>query len=112
MKKITLLFIAVLFSSFSLLAQTNSEIKIINRSQWDVDNIYISSVDTQTWGEDLLGSDEILAPGESIIIVADCDVYDVKLVDEDDIVCILENVTICNEDGTWLIGDLTNCKQE
>lgn len=86
-----------------------TKIKIVNNSKWDIDNIYISNVDENEWGNDLLGSDEILSPGEFIYVYADCYTYDVKLVDEDEIECELYDVDICSGNETWFIGDLTKC---
>ena len=84
---------------------------VVNKSEYAINNIYISHVDEDKWGEDLLGSNELLHPGESIEVEVDCDSYDVKLVDEDGITCELAAVNICAAD-TWVIGDLTECHQK
>ncbi|TAH18366.1 MAG: hypothetical protein EAZ08_11505 [Cytophagales bacterium] len=83
-----------------------SKIKITNGSSWDIDNIYFSPVDKSSWGADILGSDEILEPGESITVLVDCATWDVKFVAEDDAECIVEDLDICEEEGTWTIDDL------
>jgi hypothetical protein len=83
-----------------------SKIKIINKSNWDIDNIYFSPTDKAVWGADILGSDEVLEPGESITVLVDCAAWDVKFVAEDDAECIVEDLDICEEEGAWTIDDL------
>ena len=51
-----------------------------------------------------------MTPGEYITIKVDCDIYDVKIVDEDGVICQLSDVTICDGDSIWAVGDLTKCK--
>ena len=97
------------FQSFTAKKQSQT-IKIYNNSKWDIDHIYISHIDKESWGADLLGSDEVMTPGEYITIKVDCNIYDVKIVDEDGVVCQLADVTICDGDSIWAVGDLTKCK--
>ncbi len=100
---------ALFFQSFTTKKQSQT-IKIYNNSKWDIDHIYISHVDKASWGSDLLGSDEVMTPGEYITVKIECAIYDVKLVDEDGVICELADVTICDDDSIWAIGDLTKCK--
>jgi len=83
-----------------------SKIVITNNSNWDIDNIYFSPVDEQSWGADVLGSDAILEPGESVTVMVDCATWDVKFVAEDDAECIVEDLDICEIAGTWSVDDL------
>lgn len=87
-------------------ARNASKIKIINKSNWAIDNIYFSPTDKASWGADILGSDEVLEPNESITVLVDCATWDVKFVAEDDAECIVEDLDICEEEGSWTIDDL------
>lgn len=86
--------------------QNESQIKIVNKSSWAIDHIYFSPVDKNTWGGDILGRDEVLEPNESITVLVDCDIWDVKFVAADGAVCIVEDVDICEIEGIWTIDDL------
>jgi hypothetical protein len=83
-----------------------SKIKIINKSSWDIDHIYFSPIDQNHWGNDILGSDEILEPNESITVLVDCDAWDVKFIAEDGAACVVEDLDICEVEGTWTIDDI------
>lgn len=83
-----------------------SRIKIINKSSWDIDHIYFSPVDKETWGNDILGSDAILEPNETITVLVDCETWDVKFVAEDGAECIVADLDICEVEGTWTIDDI------
>lgn len=59
--------------------------RLTNRGTTTINEIYVSSVRTDDWGEDRLGAD-VLAPGQSIIIRlprGDC-LNDIRIVFEDD----------------------------
>lgn len=104
-----LMFAVAIVTVNKAVAQDVHHVKITNNSKWDIDHIYITPINSTTWGSDLLGGDEVMIPGESIDIIADCDVYDVKIIDQDGITCVLEDVIICDESENWLISDLTKC---
>jgi hypothetical protein len=86
--------------------QNESRIKIVNKSSWAIDHIYFSPVDKNTWGKDILGKDEVLEPNESITLLVDCDIWDVKFVAADGAVCVVEDIDICEVEGTWIIDDI------
>ena len=81
-------------------------IKIKNTTNFDIDEIYLSPVDDENWGDDILDPDEILAPGEEIEVEIDCGTWDVKLVAEDESTCEIEDVNICSA-AQWNI--VANC---
>lgn len=90
----------------------DSTLTIANESSYTFDNIYLSPIDEATWGADLLGAD-LLDPGESVLI-SDivCDVFDIRIVDEDGDECIVSDVDLCFDDATWVIDDaeLASCQ--
>jgi hypothetical protein len=83
----------------------NSTLVIENSSDFAFVEINLSSVDNVSWGSDLLGSD-ILFPGESVEIGGiECDDYDIRVVDEDNDECIVENIDLCLTDESWVIDN-------
>ena len=95
---------------FSLLAPGcgggDSTITVWNESNYIIEDIYVTQVDTFDWGPDLLGGD-VLRSGESITIEVDCDVYDIKVIDETGVPCELHDIDVCLEDDGWVIDDVT-----
>lgn len=93
--------------------KSSATITVVNLSNWDIYEIYLSSVDRWDWGPDLLGPFDVLETGERLKIRdIRCDRYDVKIVDEDQDECILGNVAICGSNDTWVItdDDLLTCQ--
>jgi hypothetical protein len=89
-----------------------SDLVIRNQSAWDIHRIFISTTDSESWGEDQL-DDDILKSGQTLTLHGvSCDYYDVKLVDEDGDTCELRNVKLCS-DKVWTIDDdeLLQCER-
>jgi hypothetical protein len=82
----------------------DSSLTIDNTSSYTLLEINLSPIDEESWGPDLLGS-ETLAPGDTLVIDLNCDVYDIRILDETNTECILENVDLCFEDAAWEIDD-------
>ncbi len=55
-----------------------------NLDGWDIYYIYISSSDSDSWGDDWLGGEEILCDGDSKTFSVSDGIYDICLYDEDD----------------------------
>lgn len=55
------------------------DIKITNRSPDDICYVLISPSAEDMWGEDQLGEDTVIAPGESQVFSMDDDTYDVQV---------------------------------
>ena len=73
-------------------------ITIVNKCSFDIHQIYLSDVDEDKWGKDLLDKDEVLKPGESIDVEIECGAWDAKLVAGDESTCIVGGVDICSAD--------------
>jgi hypothetical protein len=83
----------------------DSSLTIENDSSFTFIEINLSPVDQADFGSDLLGA-EVLDPGDTFVISdIDCDVYDIRLVDEDSDECILTGVDLCFSDAVWSIDD-------
>ena len=106
MKKLAL--VAALVCAFALpsfAAGKKSTVKIINQSKWEIHHIFLSSTDDESWGPDQL-EDAVLGKGESLTINSiPCDLYDVKVVDEDGDECVLADVGLCAGEDVWAITD-------
>ncbi|MDP3275604.1 MAG: hypothetical protein Q8Q09_10445 [Deltaproteobacteria bacterium] len=76
---------------------SDSSIAFRNSSSWAIRNLYMSTVEQNTWGPDQLGA-HVIHTGESYTITGiPCANYDLKLVDEDNDECIVRNVNVCAE---------------
>lgn len=107
MKKLTKLALAAaLLCAVSTPAfAKKATVKIINQSKWEIHHIYLSSSDDESWGDDHLG-EEVLAKGDSLELTnIPCDLYDVKVVDEDGDECVIEEVDLCGDHSYWKITD-------
>lgn len=93
-------------------AGETSNVKVINHSDWEIHELYMSPVDQDKWGPDQL-RDNIIATGATFELRGvPCDTFDVKLVDEDGDECVVGGVDICGEDQGWVISsdDLLDCQ--
>jgi len=98
---------AMAFCASGAIAGTmDSSISIHNQSSWEIHQIYLSPIDQEAWGEDLLRGKTIDARGGILDVkkIA-CDTYDVRLVDEQGAVCIVRNANLCADTETWVFDD-------
>ena len=93
-------------------AAGKSDVKIKNKSKWDIHQFFLSSSTEGEWGPDQLGDDVLEAGGSFTLTGIPCDEYDVMLVDEDEDECVVEAVDICGADDSWVITneDLLDCE--
>lgn len=115
MKKSIVTFAGVVCAVALLLpsAAQAANVTIKNKSDWSIQNFFLSPVETEEWGPDQLG-DEVIGTGDTFTLTGiPCDSYDVRLVDEDDDECIVSEVDICSNGG-WVISndDLLSCQSE
>jgi hypothetical protein len=101
-----------LMAATALFAQDEAKpktITIVNKCKFAIHEIYLSSVDEDKWGDDLLDADEILEPGKSIDVEIECGSWDAKLVASDASTCEVRGVDICSAD-VWNVT--ADCGQE
>jgi len=86
----------LLLAAIGLLAFVSAgTIEIINDTGgWDIYYIYISPTTDDSWGSDWLDDTEILPSGSSVSFNLPNDIYDIRLVDEDDDEYIRTGVSI------------------
>ena len=114
MKTATVALAAVLAFAAGTAAAQTSTVSLSNDSSWTITELYLSAVDVQEWGSDQLG-EHVIEPNSSYKLSdVPCDVYDVRLVDEDGDVCVVGGVKLCGSDSAWTIGDkdLLDCQAE
>ncbi|QHS10243.1 hypothetical protein [Sinimarinibacterium sp. NLF-5-8] len=81
-----------------------AKVEFVNQSSWEIHEIYFSPASAKKWGEDYLG-DEILEKGDTLTLSGVTrGKWDVRVVDEDGDVCVLENVYLDSSDR-WVIND-------
>ncbi len=87
--------------------QSRSTVTLVNSSSWAIQHIYMSSFYSRSWGLDVLG-DYILYPEQQVELHAiGCDLYDIKLVDQDGDTCVLRKINICRTRQRWVINNDT-----
>lgn len=80
-----------------------TSVNIVNSSNKEIRNVYLSHVNSDDWGGNQLG-DATIAPGRSFTLnnVA-CDQQQVKVIGEDQDGCFVSTVVNCGESATWTI---------
>lgn len=111
-----MLLISALVAGFALpsTAKNNSEssylgITVVNNSNHEIRHLYLSPVDRNAWGADLLSQGTVVRRGESFAISeATCDGNEIKVIAEDAQGCFLYQVVGCAQANTsWTITDET-----
>jgi len=89
----------------------STSVNIVNNSNKEIRNVYLSHVNVDDWGANQLGNSTI-PPGQSFSLnnVA-CDQQQVKVIGEDQDGCFLSTIVNCGDSATWTITDGTprNC---
>jgi hypothetical protein len=88
-------------------------LKVVNASETDIVYLYIAPTGSDSWGQDWLGEDQVIAAGESYVIEnVPVDVYDIKATDvEDQNVETLYTVQLSGED-TWTVSGRMNLPED
>lgn len=94
-------------------SKSSSTVVIENQSDWEIHQLFLSSVDEEEWGPDQLGDEIIPSSGGRFTLHSiPCDDYDVQLIDEDGDSCVVGGVGLCGDRDTWVISnkDLLTCQ--
>lgn len=108
----TAMALALLALGSAVAHAARSRVDIINKSDWEIHQLFLSSVDEEEWGPDQLGNEIIETGGRFTLHSIPCDDYDVQLIDEDGDACVVGDVTLCGGKDTWIIRneDLLSCQ--
>lgn len=84
-------------------AEDNRNFWVINNSDEQVDNVFVSRHSAQDWGEDVMGKDDVLEANSKVKIVFDgvgtsCH-YDVQVVYHDGHKKEVDDVNLCETDS-------------
>jgi hypothetical protein len=84
----------------------DSTLTIDNDSSYVLEEIRLAQVDTPSWGPNVVP--DLLYPGESVTVYdIRCDYYDVLVVDETGLECVLYDLDLCFSDRRWIVSDST-----
>ena len=83
-------------------ASSSNSIRIVNNSNWDVMEIYVSPADENAWGSDLLDI-ELLEPGDSVTVEVDFGVWDIRCVDDAEMAHEYYDVVFDGDHLEWVL---------
>lgn len=87
-------------------------VKVVNQSDYGIHQFFLAPAESDEWGPDQLG-DKTIEPKTSLTLQnVPCDVYDVKLVDQEGDECVVAGVEVCSGNHEWVITseDLALCQ--
>jgi hypothetical protein len=105
----TLLVLATALCSSACMVSSDtdgdSSLLIENESSFILDEVHVAPVESRSWGPNLVP--EALFPGEAVEVILDCGNYDVLVVDETGVDCVLGDVDVCFSGAVWTVTDFT-----
>jgi hypothetical protein len=106
-RSVTLCVALFTLAALSSARTTTTSVNVVNNSNKEIRNVYLSHVNVDDWGGNQLGGATIL-PGQSFALgnVA-CDQQQVKVIAEDQDGCFLSIVVNCGDNATWTIANDT-----
>jgi hypothetical protein len=93
-------------SSACVITETDSSLYVANYSDFEIHEMYVTPIESPSWGPNLLGSD-VLFPGGSMYVALECGTYDAMLVDETGAICEVQDLDLCFDDADWIIRNTT-----
>jgi hypothetical protein len=76
-----------------------------NASSYDIYSIQLAPYDDASWGQNLLGDDPLLHGETAAVAVVDCKKYDLRMVDDENVECVIQDIDLCFEDKEWDIDN-------
>lgn len=90
-------------------AGTSTSVNIVNNSNKEIRNVYLSHVDADDWSNNQLSNGATIAPGQSYgLSNLACDQQQVKVIGEDQDGCFLSLVVNCGDSATWTVTNDTS----
>jgi hypothetical protein len=86
-------------------------ISLKNSSKYDIYEIQLSPFDQVAWGANLIEGDALLHGETASLAVFDCKKYDLRMVDDEKVECVIQDIDLCFEDKAWTLTDdiLASC---
>jgi len=76
-----------------------------NASNFDIHSIQLSPADQVQWGANLIAGDVLMHGEDAQLAVFDCKKYDLRMVDDENVECVIDNIDLCFEDKKWTIDN-------
>ena len=91
----------VLLGVYAVFAQDLPSVRIVNNTGYTIYYVFVSPSDNEFWGNDILADDEILENGQTLMFeltrpLSQVNVYDIRLIDEEDDSYRKMGITITN----------------
>lgn len=80
-------------------------IALHNTSKFDIYSIQLSPADHAEWGNNLIAGDVLMHGENASLAVFDCKKYDLRMVDDENVECVIDDIDLCFEDKQWTIDD-------
>lgn len=80
-------------------------VSLKNVSSYDIYSIQLSPFDETHWGENLIGGDALMHGESAKVAVFDCKKYDLRMVDDENVECIIQDIDLCFQDKDWNIDN-------
>lgn len=80
-------------------------IALHNASHYDIHSIQLSPSDHVAWGGNLIQGDVLMRGEDAKLAVFDCKKHDLRMVDDENVECIIDDIDLCLEDHKWTIDD-------
>jgi hypothetical protein len=87
-------------------SEPDATLTVFNDSDFVIVELNLVRSFSGTWGPDLLGGNDLF-PDEQITLGVDCDFYDARLIDDDDVECQVLDLDLCLNDADWVITNNT-----
>src|SRR5437660_6345164 len=105
-------FIILCVAPFALAALSSAStpttsVNIVNDSNKELRNVYLSHVNADDWGTNQLGDTTILPSQSFTLNNVACDQQQVKVIGEDADGCFLSTVVACGGSTTWTVTNDT-----
>jgi hypothetical protein len=82
---------------------TTTSVNIVNNSNKEIRNVYLSHVNADDWGANQLGAATIPAGQSFNLNNVACDQQQVKVIAEDQDGCFASTVVNCGDSATWTV---------
>jgi hypothetical protein len=86
---------------------TTTSVNIVNNSNKEIRNVYLSHVNADDWGGNQLGAATIPAGQSFNLNNVACDQQQVKVIAEDQDGCFASTVVNCGDSATWTVTNNT-----
>ena len=99
--------LTVFSSARTATTSVSTSVNIVNNSNREIRNVYISHVNADDWSANQLGNSTIPAGQSFSLNNVACDQQQVRVIAEDQDGCFLSTIVNCGDSATWTVTDGT-----